>query len=360
MEVITLELSPEEKRRIYEEEKAKIEAEEQAKQKGEKVPDTTSTGLSPKIAGLLSYLGWWISGLIFYILEQKNSWVRFHAAQSIIVFGTITVAGSVLHLIPMVGNAFSSIVWIIGFIFWIILMVKAYSGERYKLGLAGDIAERMVTLSGVTNEYKEASPDSVLKVANTNGGAERANTSASSMDKNRENVGKVKEYVKSRRSERTTTSAFAIAWSIVLLVFFYFFRDYIAYYSSETLGREVVWTRQPFFTNEIDLWLPILTVTLVASIIGHIILLIFDKYILREVINIAIDALGLVTVITLLSVFPFDFSVIPGTAITIGVQVGVKIILILVSIAMGIGIMVRIIKLIVNLARGIWSYQEGA
>ncbi len=355
-----MELSPEEKRKIYEEEKAKIESQEQAERESRKTPDTTSTGLSPKVAGLLCYLGWWISGLIFLVLEQKNNWVRFHAVQSIIVFGTITVAGSVFRLIPIVGDAFSSIVWIIGFIFWIILMVKAYSGELYKFGLAGDIAEKMVTSSGVTLDHKNTPSDVEQKATTPSVSTDRVDTTADNMDLDRETGRKIKEYVRSRRSERITASAFAIAWSIVLLVFFYYFNEYVAYYSSETVGTEVVWTKQPFFTSEIDLWLPILTVTLGVSIIGHIVLLIFDKYILREVVQIAIAAAGIVTVVTLLTVFPFDFSVIPSTAIALGVQIGVTITLIFISVAMGIGVMVRAIKLLVNIARGVWSYREDA
>jgi uncharacterized membrane protein len=352
-------LSPEERKRIYEEEKTRIEAEQQVERESERIADTTSTGLSPKTAGLLCYLGWWISGIIFLILEQKNNWVRFHALQSIIVFGILTVIGSLLKLIPVVGTAVSSVVWIIGFIFWIILMVKAYSGELYKLGWAGDIAEKIVTSSGVDYDYRKTPPASETKAVASSNDIKKANTN-DNMELHGGTGRKVKDYLRSRRSERIASSAFAIAWSIVLLVLFGFFHEYIAYYSPETVGREVVWTRLPFFTNEIDLWLPVLMATLGISIIGHIILLIFDKYILREVFLIIIDAFGIVTVITLLAVFPFDFYVIPSTAIASGVQIGVTVTLVFISVVMGISILVRVIKLIVNIARGVWNYQEEA
>ena len=352
-------LSPEERKRIYEEEKARIEAEQQVERERRINADTTSTGLSPKTAGLLCYLGWWISGIIFLILEQKSSWVRFHAAQSIIVFGILTVIGSLLNLIPVVGTAFSSIVWIIGFIFWIVLMIKAYSGELYKLGWAGDIAEKMVNSSSANYDYRKTPPVSEIKAVASSSDIEKANN-----DDNMELHGgtskNVKEYLRSRRSERIASSAFAIAWSIILLVLFGFFNEYIAYYSPETVGKDVIWTRLPFFTNEIGLWLPILMATLGVSITGHIILLIFDKYILREIICIIIDALGLITVIRLLTIFPFDFYVIPSNAIAGGVQIGVTIILVFISVVMGISILVRAIKLLVNIARGVWSYREEA
>ncbi|NYT00153.1 MAG: hypothetical protein GKB99_00295, partial [Methanocellales archaeon] len=117
-----MELSPEEKKRIYEEEKARIEARERIRRERQKKSETTSTGLLPNVAGLLCYIGGWISGIIFFILEEKNSWVRFHAAQSIVVFGTVTFLGVIFGLIPIVGNAFSSIIFILGFILWIILI----------------------------------------------------------------------------------------------------------------------------------------------------------------------------------------------------------------------------------------------
>ena len=124
-------LSPEERRKIYEEEKARIEARESLERERKDASSETSTGLMPNVASLLCYVGGWISGIIFFVLEQKNMDVRFHAAQSIIVFGTLTITGTILGLIPVIGNAFSAIVGIIAVILWVILMVKAYNGERY-------------------------------------------------------------------------------------------------------------------------------------------------------------------------------------------------------------------------------------
>jgi len=75
-----MELSPEEKKRIYEEEKARIEAREKIEREKLKAPAGTSTGLSPNVAGLLCYVAGWITGIIFLVLEQRNKFVRFHAA----------------------------------------------------------------------------------------------------------------------------------------------------------------------------------------------------------------------------------------------------------------------------------------
>ncbi len=102
----------------------------------------TSTGLDENLAGLLCYIGWWVSGIIFLIIEPENRFVRFHAIQSTIVFGIITIAGAIIGSLPFVGWFFSIIIGLLGFALWIALMVKAYQGTRYKLTWAGDVAER--------------------------------------------------------------------------------------------------------------------------------------------------------------------------------------------------------------------------
>ena len=102
----------------------------------------TSTGLQENVAALLCYVGWWISGIVLLLLEPDNKFVRFHAIQSIIVLGFITLAGWVLGFMPVIGAWISWIVWGIGIALWIVLMVKAYQGAKYKMPIAGDLAEK--------------------------------------------------------------------------------------------------------------------------------------------------------------------------------------------------------------------------
>jgi uncharacterized membrane protein len=99
----------------------------------------SSTGLKPNIAGLLCYLFGWITGIIFLVVEKKSQFVRFHAAQSIVVFGALSILGIILNFIPYIGFL-SAIVGLLGFILWLFLIYKAYQGESYKLPIAGDIA----------------------------------------------------------------------------------------------------------------------------------------------------------------------------------------------------------------------------
>lgn len=102
----------------------------------------TSTGIQPNVAALLSYVLGIITGIIFYLIEKENKFVRFHAMQSIVVFGFLFVLGVVLSVIPVIGWALLPILWIVDLIVWVVLMIKAYQGEYFKLPIAGDIAEK--------------------------------------------------------------------------------------------------------------------------------------------------------------------------------------------------------------------------
>ncbi len=110
--------------------------------------DKTSTGLTENVAGLLCYVLGWVSGVVFLLIEQENKFVRYHAIQSIVTFGSITVVSialSIIGLIPYLGVVFNIANWLLGvlaFVLWIVLMVKAVQGTKYKLPWAGDLAEK--------------------------------------------------------------------------------------------------------------------------------------------------------------------------------------------------------------------------
>ena len=114
-----------------------------AKKKGK-----TETGLEPNVAGLLCYVLGWVTGVVFLLMEKKDKFVRFHAIQSIIVFGAFNIVFVILWIftwIPFVWIFFLVLVYIIGLfalILWIVLMLKAYAGKKYKLPIAGDIAAK--------------------------------------------------------------------------------------------------------------------------------------------------------------------------------------------------------------------------
>ena len=102
----------------------------------------TSMGLEENIAGLLCYVVGWITGIVFLVLEKENKFVRFHAFQSLLTFLPLTVLGWILRWIPFPGWILAGLVAILTLILWLILMFKAYAGEKYKLPVVGDIAEK--------------------------------------------------------------------------------------------------------------------------------------------------------------------------------------------------------------------------
>ena len=104
----------------------------------------TSVGVQANLAALFCYLPYIgiIAAILFVILEKESKYVRFHAIQSIIVSGFFIILSSVLGMIPVIGWGLLPIVGIVGIILWIILMVKSYQGEYFKVPIAGDIAEK--------------------------------------------------------------------------------------------------------------------------------------------------------------------------------------------------------------------------
>ena len=327
-----MKLSPEERRKIYEEEKARLEAESSTPEQ------STNTGLTPNVAGLLCYLGIWVTGLIFIFLEQKNQQVRFHAAQSIMVFAPLSAAGFIVSWIPLTGEAIASLISLLSLVMWILLMIKTYQNEKFEIPVVSDLARQLVGLPNTTanRQTDTAEPDS------DNSPAEHK---------------AVANKIPGSRAGRIAESSLTIAWAAVLLIFFNFYHEYLAFYHQETVNGTVEWIKQPFFTANIELWLPTINMALAGAIIGHIIALIWDKYLLRESMKVAVDVMALGAVTALVGIFPFDFSVLPGEVLTDIVSTALNITLIVISIGIGIGILVRVTKLLINLMRGINSYQ---
>ena len=95
-------------------------------------------GLPSNTAAALAYVLGWVTGIVFLLLEKDNKFVRFHAMQSIITFGALTL----LSFVPVIGWMLSPVLMIIGFVLWLLLIFKAYQGEKFKLPVIGDFAEK--------------------------------------------------------------------------------------------------------------------------------------------------------------------------------------------------------------------------
>jgi uncharacterized membrane protein len=123
---------------------------------------TAGTGqIDDKVAGLLCYVLGWVTGLIFYIID-KRPYVRFHAAQSIVVFGGLAILYIILGMFVSaslfagglagagsfsLGFLLYPILGLVGFVLWVLLMVKAYSGQKFRVPVAADIAEKIFGVS---------------------------------------------------------------------------------------------------------------------------------------------------------------------------------------------------------------------
>src|SRR5438105_4442928 len=91
---------------------------------------TTSTGLSQNVAVALSYLFGWIGGLVMLLfLEKQNKTVRFHAMQSVILFGVLSIVLAVLHGVPVIGGLLS----LVSFISWLGLTIAGFLGRDIRL-----------------------------------------------------------------------------------------------------------------------------------------------------------------------------------------------------------------------------------
>jgi uncharacterized membrane protein len=106
------------------------------------ITEKTSTGIKPNVAGLLCYLAGWITGLIFFLIEKESKFVRFHAIQSIAAYVVLFVIYLILWFIPVIGWIINIFLAIAMFVLWILLMYKAYHGEKFKLPIVGNFAEK--------------------------------------------------------------------------------------------------------------------------------------------------------------------------------------------------------------------------
>ncbi len=333
-----MELTPEERRRIYEEEKARIEAEKR-KEKPEDIP---SLNLAQNVACTLCYALFWISGIIFLVLEKKDKAVNFHAIQSIVLFGGLAVLSACLSWIPHVGGFFSAVIGILVFIFWIVLMVKAYLGEHYKVPLAGDIAEAIHRSIWKSDIVADSSAESTVGTK----GEEKGDFSASVSQKADDFGKKVDDYFNRTRTGRIIGYSFAIFWNIVLIIFFSLFYQYIAWYSVGDDGNLIV---MPLLTSDFLSWMPVLITSLSICIVANIILIVYDRYWFREAVQILLEIIGMAVVIYLIIIFPFDFSVIPNAVATEILPTVTKAVLIFVSVAFGVSALVRFIKMVLNI-----------
>jgi uncharacterized membrane protein len=120
----------------------------------------SSTGLAPNVAAALSYVLGPFTGVLFLVIEKESRFVRFHAAQSVVVGIAMVVAnillaitGSVLSAVPLIGwligLLLSMALGVAGLVLWIVLMYRAFRGDEWELPVAGGQARRLLAAPGV-------------------------------------------------------------------------------------------------------------------------------------------------------------------------------------------------------------------
>ncbi len=112
--------------------------------------EESSMNMNENVASALCYVLTWLTGIIFYFLEKKNKTIRFHTLQSILAFLPLTILGwrftgplgisypTGLSIFYYIGI----LIYVVTFVLWLILIIKAYQGEKLKLPVIGDIAEK--------------------------------------------------------------------------------------------------------------------------------------------------------------------------------------------------------------------------
>jgi len=119
-------------------------------------PVTTGTsGMQENVAAGLSYVFGWITGLIFYFTD-KRPFVRFNAAQSIVLFGGLHIVLIVLGMFLGAGMMFGhagavaagglsfmvmGVLDLVIFVLWIVLMIMAFQGKKFRVPVVADLAE---------------------------------------------------------------------------------------------------------------------------------------------------------------------------------------------------------------------------
>jgi uncharacterized membrane protein len=123
---------------------------------GPATPVAAGKAMSSNVAGLLTYILGFITGIIFLVIEpyKNDKFVRFHAFQSIffnvalIVFWiAYMIVTSILSLVSL--GILGVVMGLLGLLislailaYWIFLMYKAYNNQLYKIPYIGDLAAK--------------------------------------------------------------------------------------------------------------------------------------------------------------------------------------------------------------------------
>lgn len=105
-----------------------------------KEQNEVTTELDKTTLAALSYVLFFITGFFFYLL-YKDKFVRFHAKQSVLVFGSLFI---LFFLFGALGlSDITQLLSILIFILWLVLIYKAWLGQEWKVPVLGDMAQNL-------------------------------------------------------------------------------------------------------------------------------------------------------------------------------------------------------------------------
>ena len=144
------------------------------------------------------------------------------------------------------------------------------------------------------------------------------------------------------RSGETSSHIAIILVTLAQFIFFTFFHKYIAWPITESDG---IVTRLSMLTDEYFIWLPIMITASILVILASIAMIIYDEYRFRSTIQIIFSIIGIVVSVSLIAIYPFDFSVIPNTTATDIVPVMVSVFFILLPVFYAVTALVMFVRL---------------
>lgn len=115
----------------------------------------STTGLDARLASVLCYSVWWVTGGLFLILERQDRTVRFHAAQSLVLFGSISTLLVGLGTVSALALLLSSdayqlvrvagdLLWAGAAVLWLVLMGRTWRGDVWRVPLVAALADHVV------------------------------------------------------------------------------------------------------------------------------------------------------------------------------------------------------------------------
>jgi len=154
-----------------------------------------------------------------------------------------------------------------------------------------------------------------------------------------------------KRVKRAFGHVWNVIWSLMLIIFFNFFSKYIAYYQYEKIDGSLNWNVYPIITSDFSKLVPLITAGLSVILIGNIILLIFDRYVLLKIIEIVSAIFSVAVLANIMLVFPFDFNIIPYDKLSQILPIILNIILGLIIFILAIMIITNFVKIVVKIAK---------